>query len=158
MRANKTNLDQYDPPPDFEISRKNGCAAGRLRRWGEKLTTAEWDRVIAYRNIKGEPFETAVWKIRAARRQSRQYHRGQIRPCCDSLGGSHRHGPDHLLSFALNANLHTIAAMAAIGAAKTTPSGRIRLRRSAAEENVHALSPRLYREFADSARIPRVSG
>ncbi len=38
----------------------------------------DWDRIVAYRNIKGERFESPVWQIVLHVVNHASYHRGQV--------------------------------------------------------------------------------
>ena len=87
MGANTVNLDQYKPPAEFgDFSKKWLALLEGYVAWGEKLTAAEWDRVVAYRNTKGEPFERAVWQIVLHVVNHATYHRGQITTMLRQLG------------------------------------------------------------------------
>ena len=87
MGAPTANLDRYAPPPEFaDFSKKWLAILDAYIVWGEKQTRAEWDRIAAYHNTKGEPFDSPVWQIVLHVVNHASYHRGQVTTMLRQLG------------------------------------------------------------------------
>jgi uncharacterized damage-inducible protein DinB len=87
MGAPTGNLASYAPNPDFAgFSEKWVGLLERYVSWAEKLNPADWDRVVAYRNIKGEPFQQPIWQIVLHIVNHASYHRGQITTLLRQVG------------------------------------------------------------------------
>ena len=66
---------------------RQSLAYDSLLAWewdGEK--DADWDRDVAYRDLKGNPYETPVWRIIAHLVNHDSYHRGQVVTMLRQLG------------------------------------------------------------------------
>ena len=83
MGAATSNLAKYTPAPDFSDW---PLLLDRYVTWAEALDPAAWDRVVAYHNTKGEPFQTPVWQIVLHVVNHASYHRGQITTLLRQLG------------------------------------------------------------------------
>ena len=79
MGAPTSNLEAYDPNPDFAGFTGQWLALlDRYVSWSEKLSAADWDRIVAYHNIKGEALQQPLWQIVLHIVNHATYHRGQI--------------------------------------------------------------------------------
>jgi len=83
MGATTSDLSKYEPSSDF-------CEWVPLLdayvKWAEKLTLADWDRIVSYRNVKGEALQTPVWQIVLHLVNHASYHRGQITTLLRQIG------------------------------------------------------------------------
>ena len=81
------DLSVYDPPPELAALSKRWLALlDTYVAWAEKLEPAGWDRIVPYRNIKGESFKSPVWQIVLHVVNHASYHRGQITTMLRQLG------------------------------------------------------------------------
>src|SRR5262249_50827188 len=62
----------------------------------DSLTEADFDRIIAYKNTKGEPFQTSIKNILVHVGLHGVYHRGQI-ALLVRMGGGAAIGTDYIL-------------------------------------------------------------
>jgi len=83
MGASTADLAKYTPGANFSEWLP---LHDRYIQWAEGLTPADWDRVAAYRNVKGEPFQTPVWQIVLHVVNHATYHRGQLTTMLRQLG------------------------------------------------------------------------
>ena len=83
MGAPTGDLAKYDPSANFS---EWTSLHDKYIRWAERLTPAGWDRVVAYRNVKGEPLQSPVWQIVLHVVNHATYHRGQITTMLRQLG------------------------------------------------------------------------
>ena len=83
MGAPTGDLSKYTPSPGFS---EWLLLLDRYVKWAEALTPAGWDRIVSYRNVKGEPFQTPVWQIVLHVVNHATYHRGQITTLLRQLG------------------------------------------------------------------------
>src|SRR5882672_1318717 len=60
MGAPTVPLSKYTPKADFSDWTP---LLDRYVSWAEGLTAAQWDRVVAHRNVKGEASQQPVWQI-----------------------------------------------------------------------------------------------
>jgi uncharacterized damage-inducible protein DinB len=89
MGAPTSNLQAYDPNPDFAGFAGQWLALlDRYVSWSERLSAADWDRVVAYHNIKGEAFQQPLWQIVLHIVNHATYHRGQITTMLRQIGGA----------------------------------------------------------------------
>jgi uncharacterized damage-inducible protein DinB len=75
MGAPTSDLSKYEPSSDFS---EWIPLLDRYVKWAEGLTPSDWDRIVAYRNVKGESLRTPVWQIVLHLVNHASYHRGQI--------------------------------------------------------------------------------
>jgi uncharacterized damage-inducible protein DinB len=81
------DLSVYDPPPELPAVSKRWLAVlDTYVAWAETLEPAGWDRIVPYRNTKGEAFESPVWQIVLHVVNHASYHRGQITTMLRQLG------------------------------------------------------------------------
>ena len=83
MGAPTGDLSKYDPSSDFS---EWAPLLERYVKWAEGLTPGDWDRVVSYRNVKGEAFETPVWQIVLHIVNHASYHRGQVTTLLRQIG------------------------------------------------------------------------
>jgi uncharacterized damage-inducible protein DinB len=83
MGAPTGSLSKYTPKADFSDWTP---LLDRYVNWAEGMTAAEWDRVVAYRNVKGEASQQPVWQIVLHIVNHATYHRGQITTMLRQLG------------------------------------------------------------------------
>jgi uncharacterized damage-inducible protein DinB len=81
-----TLLSNYDP--GTELPTRWRALHGRYVSWAENLGYAGWDRVVSYKDTKGNPYETPVWQIVLHVVNHATYHRGQIVTMLKQLGRS----------------------------------------------------------------------
>jgi uncharacterized damage-inducible protein DinB len=82
-----SNLSAYDAPVEHAALSKLWLAVhDRYISWAEKLDAADWDRVVTYKNFKGEPFQTPVWQIVLHVVNHATHHRGQVVTMLRQLG------------------------------------------------------------------------
>lgn len=80
-------LAAYPPGANFaELSERWRALHARFVSWAEGLAPADWDRIVSYRNTKGEPFEQPVSRIILHMVNHATYHRGQITTLLRQLG------------------------------------------------------------------------
>src|SRR3954453_7747915 len=77
------DLAKYNPSPDFAEWRP--LLDGYVK-WAEGLKPGEWDRVVNYRNVKGEGFAQPGWQIALHLVNHASYHRGQVTTLLRQLG------------------------------------------------------------------------
>jgi uncharacterized damage-inducible protein DinB len=81
------NLATYPPDADFAAFSQSWLGVlDRWIGWAEALDRGGWDRVVAYRNIKGEPNSQPAWRIALHVVNHASYHRGQITIMLRQLG------------------------------------------------------------------------
>jgi uncharacterized damage-inducible protein DinB len=75
MGAPTSDLSKYEPSSGFSewIPLLDGYV-----KWAEQLNAADWDRIVSYRNVKGESLQTPVWQIVLHLVNHASYHRGQV--------------------------------------------------------------------------------
>jgi uncharacterized damage-inducible protein DinB len=82
-----SSLARYAPDDDFALFSKQWLAVlDRWEAWAEGLDRAGWDRIVAYRNIKGESDSQPAWRIALHVVNHASYHRGQITTLLRQLG------------------------------------------------------------------------
>jgi uncharacterized damage-inducible protein DinB len=54
--------------------------------WAEQLSPADWDRIVFYRNTKGEASQQPLWQIVLHIVNHASYHRGQITTMLRQIG------------------------------------------------------------------------
>src|SRR5207249_4959023 len=83
MGAPTGDLSKYEPSADFSewLPLLDGYV-----KWAEGLAPADWDRIVPYRNVKGEGFQTPVWQIVLHVVNHASYHRGQITTMLRQIG------------------------------------------------------------------------
>jgi uncharacterized damage-inducible protein DinB len=80
-------LATYAPDADFAaFSQRWLVVLDRWVAWAESLDGAGWDRIVAYRNIKGEPGSQPAWRIALHVVNHASYHRGQVTTMLRQLG------------------------------------------------------------------------
>ncbi len=77
------DLSKYEPGANF--SEWAPLLDGYVK-WAEGLAPADWDRIVSYRNVKGEAFQTPVWQIVLHIVNHASYHRGQITTMLRQIG------------------------------------------------------------------------
>jgi uncharacterized damage-inducible protein DinB len=81
------SLSAYAPDPDFAAFSQRWLAVlDRWVSWAESLDEAGWDRIVPYRNTKGEPDSQPAWRIALHVVNHASYHRGQITTLLRQLG------------------------------------------------------------------------
>jgi len=83
MGAPTGDLTKYQPSANF--SEWAPLLDGYVK-WAEALAPADWDRIVSYRNVKGEAFQTPVWQIVLHIVNHASYHRGQITTMLRQIG------------------------------------------------------------------------
>ena len=83
MGAPTGDLSKYEPGADFS---EWAQLHDRYVKWAEGLNPTDWDRIVSYRNVKGDAFETPVWQIVLHVVNHASYHRGQITTLLRQLG------------------------------------------------------------------------
>jgi len=69
-------LSEYRPPEGFGAWEEEWLALlDRFVEWGQ---TTNWDRMVAYQDIKGNPHQNLVWEILLHLVNHGSYHRGQV--------------------------------------------------------------------------------
>jgi uncharacterized damage-inducible protein DinB len=82
-----SSLANYAPDADFAAFSRSWLAVlDRWVSWTNALDTAGWDRIVAYRNTKGEPDSQPAWRIALHVVNHASYHRGQITTMLRQLG------------------------------------------------------------------------
>ena len=80
-------LALFAPPAEWEAFVQDWSAhLDRFVAWAEKLDDAGWHRVVAYRDSKGNPYETPVYQILLHLTNHNSYHRGQVTVFLRQLG------------------------------------------------------------------------
>jgi uncharacterized damage-inducible protein DinB len=80
-------LDAYEPRADLAgLSGQWLALHDRYVAWGEAREPADWDRIVPFRNTKGEAIEQPVWHIVLHVVNHASYHRGQITTMVRQLG------------------------------------------------------------------------
>jgi uncharacterized damage-inducible protein DinB len=80
-------LEKYEPPAERAVWEREWTALlDRYVAWAEGFTDADWNRVIAYRDTKGNPYESPVWQILLHLTNHDSYHRGQVASLLRQLG------------------------------------------------------------------------
>jgi len=81
------NLSVYDAPVEHAaLSKVWLSVVDRCVSWAEKLDAAGWDRVAAYKDTKGNPYQTPVWQIVLHVVNHATHHRGQVVTMLRQLG------------------------------------------------------------------------
>ncbi|HYM13857.1 MAG TPA: DinB family protein [Bryobacterales bacterium] len=81
------SLAAFQPPAGRDAFERDWLALlGRMIAWAEGLSDTDWDRVVAYRNTKGEALETPARWIILHLINHNSYHRGQITTLLRQLG------------------------------------------------------------------------
>jgi uncharacterized damage-inducible protein DinB len=81
------SLGTYAPDADFAaFSRRWLAVLDGWVAWAESLDGAGWDRVVDYRNIKGEADRQPAWRIALHVVNHASYHRGQVTTMLRQLG------------------------------------------------------------------------
>jgi uncharacterized damage-inducible protein DinB len=81
------SLAAFQPPAGRETFERDWRALlDHIIAWAEGLSATDWDRVVAYRNTEGRPFETPVRQIILHLVNHNSYHRGQITTLLRQLG------------------------------------------------------------------------
>jgi len=80
-------LSEYEPPADKDAWEQQWrqLLDGYVT-WAEGLPEAEWGRVIAYKDVKGNPYQSPTWQILAHLANHDSYHRGQVAAMLRQLG------------------------------------------------------------------------
>jgi uncharacterized damage-inducible protein DinB len=88
LHGNSTGgLATYEPDPDFAVFSQRWLAVlDRWVGWAELLDGAGWDRIVDYRNIKGEADSQPAWRIALHVVNHASYHRGQVTTMLRQLG------------------------------------------------------------------------
>ena len=82
-----SSLAKYAPDADFAaFSRQWLAVLDRWVSWAEALDGAGWDRIVPYRNTKGEPDSQPAWRIALHVVNHASYHRGQITTMLRQVG------------------------------------------------------------------------
>ena len=83
MGAPTSDLSKYVPSANFSewLALLDGYV-----KWAEGLAPADWDRIVSYRNVKGEGFQSPVWQIVLHVVNHASYHRGQITTMLRQVG------------------------------------------------------------------------
>jgi uncharacterized damage-inducible protein DinB len=83
MGAPTSDLSKYEPSSGFSewIPLLDGYV-----KWAEQLNAADWDRIVSYRNVKGESLQTPVWQIVLHLVNHASYHRGQVTTLLRQIG------------------------------------------------------------------------
>ena len=82
-----SSLAAYVPEAEFAaFSRRWLAALDCWVSWAEALDSAGWDRIVAYRNTKGETDSQPAWRIALHVVNHASYHRGQITTMLRQLG------------------------------------------------------------------------
>jgi uncharacterized damage-inducible protein DinB len=80
-------LAAYEPDSDFAAFSGQWLAMlDRWASWAEGLSASDWDRMVAYRNLKGEADTQPCWRIALHVVNHASYHRGQITTMLRQLG------------------------------------------------------------------------
>jgi uncharacterized damage-inducible protein DinB len=77
-------LSDYEPPADRAIWEQQWLDL--LDQYVGWAHIADWNQVIAYRDTKGNPYETPVWQILLHLTNHGTYHRGQVTHMLRQLG------------------------------------------------------------------------
>ena len=83
MGAPTSDLSKYEPSSGFSewIPLLDGYV-----KWAEQLNAADWDRIVSYRNVKGESLQSPVWQIVLHLVNHASYHRGQVTTLLRQIG------------------------------------------------------------------------
>ena len=85
MGVPTSDLSKYQPSANFP---EWAPLLDGYVKWAEGLAPADWDRIVSYRNVKGEAFQTPVWQIVLHIVNHASYHRGQITTMLRQIGRS----------------------------------------------------------------------
>jgi uncharacterized damage-inducible protein DinB len=81
------NLSVYQPRADLAgLSEQWQALGDRYLSWAETLAPGDWDRIVPFRNTKGEFISQAVWRIVLHVVNHASYHRGQVTTMLRQLG------------------------------------------------------------------------
>src|SRR6476469_7294898 len=83
MGTPTSDLSKYEPSSD--LSEWVPLLDGYVK-WAEGLTPADWDRIVSYRNVKGESLQSPVWQIVLHVVNHASYHRGQVTTLLRQIG------------------------------------------------------------------------
>src|SRR5258708_36167747 len=83
MGVPTSDLSKYKPSVNF--SEWAPLLDGYVK-WAEGLAPAGWDRIVSYRNVKGEDFQTPVCQIGLHLVNHASYHRGEITTMLHQIG------------------------------------------------------------------------
>lgn len=82
-----TNLSVYAADADVAVFSQQWLALlDRWVGWAEAQDGAGWDRLVPYRNTRGEPDSQPAWRIALHVVNHASYHRGQITTMLRQLG------------------------------------------------------------------------
>jgi uncharacterized damage-inducible protein DinB len=82
-----SSLAAYQPDSDFAaFSRCWLALLDRWVSWAETVDVVGWDRIVPYRNTKGESNSQPAWRIALHVVNHASYHRGQITTLLRQLG------------------------------------------------------------------------
>lgn len=81
------SLAAFAPPAEWDAFVQDWTAhLDHFVAWAEKLDDAGWRRVVAYRDTKGNAYETPVYQILLHLANHNSYHRGQVTAFLRQLG------------------------------------------------------------------------
>jgi uncharacterized damage-inducible protein DinB len=81
------NLAAYDPRADLAgLAGQWQAVRDRYLSWADTLAPDDWDRIVPFRNTKGEFSSQAVWRIVLHVVNHASYHRGQVTTMLRQLG------------------------------------------------------------------------
>lgn len=81
------SLAAYAPDPDFAVFSQRWLAVlDRWVSWAEGLDAAGWDRVVAFRYVKGDADSQPIWRMTLHAVNHATYHRGQVTTMLRQLG------------------------------------------------------------------------
>lgn len=87
--AAPTGWPEDDPLDDLDTLRDRWArVAAERRAWIDTLTEADLERVVAYRNLAGEPLESRVYEMLRHVVNHATYHRGQVTNQIRMVGGT----------------------------------------------------------------------
>ena len=73
------SLDQYETPEELEAWKQDWeTVHERYLSWAESLGDADWDQVIPYRDVRGNPYQTPARQIILHLINHNSYHPGQV--------------------------------------------------------------------------------
>jgi uncharacterized damage-inducible protein DinB len=78
------SLSEFDPPADPAAWEQQWIAL--LDQYVAWAQAADWNQVIAYRDLKGNPYQRPVWQILLHLTNHDSFHRGQVSNMLRQLG------------------------------------------------------------------------
>ncbi|MEO7652009.1 MAG: DinB family protein [Bryobacteraceae bacterium] len=80
-------LTKYEGDPDFQVFAAKWLGLlDEYKTWAQGLSAEDWDRVVDFRNLKGDAYRLPVWKIVQHVVNHASYHRGQVAMMFRQLG------------------------------------------------------------------------